>query len=280
MDNYAVAKSYFEEVINNSAYGLLPFDQYKDLFQGKHEFSKESLFEINYTVDQQQNIWENGLGSGIALVLAPPGRGWSNCTPHGVNIFRFGSDPRLKIATYAPDDLVADIDGNMTPAGKSTFNYTGHSFKKYVPQDYCVYSTNRNSGINYILLRMADVYLMYAEVMNNLSNDAAASEYMNKVRRRAYGFDPNSTHPTVDYTGLAGTQLRDSIREERFRELFAEGHRWYDIVRWGIVEEEVLKYNVYNVTQGKILYRDRIYYYPIPLQEVDNNKSVVPSTDY
>jgi len=168
----------------------------------------------------------------------------------------------------------------MTPAGKSTFNYTGHSFKKYVPQDYCVYSTNRNSGINYILLRMADVYLMYAEVMNNLSNDATASEYMNKVRRRAYGFDPNSNQPTVDYTGLAGTQLRDSIREERFRELFAEGHRWYDIVRWGIVEEEVLKYNVYNVTQGKILYRDRIYYYPIPLQEVDNNKSVVPSTDY
>ncbi|HEY9047125.1 MAG TPA: RagB/SusD family nutrient uptake outer membrane protein [Ohtaekwangia sp.] len=274
------AKLYFEEVIGNGSYALVPFSRYEDLFQGKDEFSEESLWELNYTIDMQQNIWENGLGSGIALVLAPPGRGWSNCTPHGVNIDRFGNDPRLKIATYAPEDLVADVDGNMTPAGKSEFNYTGHSFKKYVPKDYSVYSTNRNSGINYLIMRLADVYLMYAEVMNNKGSDAIALEYTNKVRRRAYGYDPNTPVDAVDFKNIAGTQLRDAIREERFRELFAEGHRWYDIVRWGIVEEEVLKYNVKNVTQGTIVYQPKDYYYPIPLQEVDNNTSIIPSTGY
>jgi len=279
MEKYPEARNYFEEVLGNSAYQLVPFNQYDDLFHGKAEFSEESLWEINYTIDMQQNIWENGLGSGIALVLAPPGRGWSNCTPHGVNIARFGSDPRLKICTYDPTDLVADADGNMTPAGVSEFNYTGHSFRKYVPYDYCVYATNRNSGINYQMMRMADVYLMYAEVMNNLSEDATAAEYMNKVRRRAYGFNPNTATPSVDYA-VAGTQLRDSIREERFRELFAEGHRWYDIVRWGIVEEEVLQYNEKRVTQGEIVYQPKDYYYPIPLQEVDNNTSMTPSTGY
>ncbi|HTJ48747.1 MAG TPA: RagB/SusD family nutrient uptake outer membrane protein [Cyclobacteriaceae bacterium] len=279
MEKYPQSKSYFEELINNSSYGLVPFSQYKDLFQGKHEFSKESVWELNYTIDMSQNIWENGLGSGIALVIAPLGRGWSNCTPHGVNIERFGSDPRLKICTIAPTDSLIDASGAMTQAGKSTFNKTGHSFKKYVPLDYCILSTNRDSGINYFIMRMADVYLMYAEVMNNLSNDGVALEYTNKVRRRAYGFDSNTPTPS-DFASLSGTQLRDSIREERFRELFAEGHRWYDIVRWKIVKEEVEKYNVLNVTQGPILYRDRIYYYPVPLQEVDNNKNVVPSTDY
>ncbi|HYF71044.1 MAG TPA: RagB/SusD family nutrient uptake outer membrane protein [Ohtaekwangia sp.] len=273
------AKIYFEELINNSDYDLVPTSRYEDLFQGKNEFSEESLWELNYSIDMQQNIWENGLGSGIALTCAPPGRGWSNCTPHGVNIDRFGADPRLQIATFHPDDLVADVEGNMTPAGVSEFNFTGHSFKKYVPKDYSVQTTNRNSGINFLILRLADVYLMYAEVMNNLGEDGTASEYMNKVRRRAYGFDPHNPEATVDYN-LTGIQLRDSIREERFRELFAEGHRWYDIVRWKIVQEEVEKYNVKRVTQGEIIYNDKDYYYPIPLQEVDTNENMDPSTGY
>jgi starch-binding outer membrane protein, SusD/RagB family len=280
MEKYDKARTYFEEVINNSSYKLVSFARYDDLFHGKNEFSSESLFELNYAVDMQQNIWENGLGAGIALVIAPPGRGWSNCTPHGVNIARFGNDPRLKIATIAPTDLVADIDGKMTAAGKSEFNYTGHSFRKYVAIDYCVYATNRNSGINYHIMRLADVYLMYAEVMNNLGNNTVAAEYMNKIRRRANGFDPNVPQASVDFAGAGGTSLRDAIREERFLELFGEGHRWYDIVRWKIVEEEVKKYNVMRVTQGEIIYNNKDYYYPIPLQEVDNNTSMKPSTGY
>lgn len=280
MEDYDKARQYFEEVIENPAYDLVPFSGYENLFQGKNEFSEESLWELNYTVDMQQNIWENGLGSGIALTCAPPGRGWSNCTPHGVNIERFGDDPRLQISTYAPEDLVATAEGSMEPAGVSEFNYTGHSFKKYVPKDYSVYSTNRNSGCNYIIMRLADVYLMYAEVMNALGEDDVAIEYMNKVRRRAYGFDPDVAEGSVDYAGLSPVATRDSIREERFRELFAEGHRWFDIVRWKIVAQEVEKYNVKNVTQGVIVYHDKDYYYPIPLEEVDTNINMVPSTGY
>lgn len=280
MEQYPEARSYFEEILANNAYQLVPANRYDDLFQGKNEFSSESLWEINYTVDMAQNIWENGLGSGIALVIAAPERGWSNCTPHGVNIDRFGSDPRLGICTYAPTDLVANVDGNMTPAGASEFNFTGHSFRKYNPKDYCVLVTNRNSGANYHMMRLADIYLMYAEILNHQGEDVSAIEYVNKVRRRAYGFAANTPEPTVDFSGLVGTQLRDAIREERFRELFGEGHRWYDIVRWKIVQEEVEKYNVKRVTGGVIIFNDKDYYYPIPLQEIDNNTKMTPSTGY
>jgi tetratricopeptide (TPR) repeat protein len=280
MEQYDVAKTYFEEVIQNQKYRLVDFARYNDLFQGRNEFSSESLWELNYSIDMQQNIWENGLGSGIALTCAPPGRGWSNCTPHGVNITRFGNDPRLKICTFAPTDLVATTDGVMEPAGRSEFNYTGHSFRKYVPEEYSVYSTNRTSGINFHMMRLADVYLMYAEVLNHLGDNDTAAEYMNKVRRRAYGFPPDGAQPDVDYVGLGSTQLRDSIREERFRELFAEGHRWYDICRWKIVDTEILKYNEFRVTQGPIIFDPKDYYYPIPLQELDNNTEMVQSTGY
>jgi len=279
MENYGQAKIYFEEVINSGKYQLVESARYDDLFQGKNEFSKESLWEINYTVDMVQNIWENGLGSGIALTCAPPGRGWSNCTPHGVNIQRFGDDPRSKVCFFAPTDLVATTEGTFAPAGISEFNFTGHSFRKFVPQDYSVYSTNRNSGINFLIMRLADVYLMYAEVLNKLGDDANAAEYANKVRRRAFGFAPEGNQPGVDISST-GTQLRDAIREERFKELFAEGHRWYDIVRWKIVEEEVLKYNVMNKTQGPIVFDPKDYYYPIPLSELDNNTAMVQSPGY
>lgn len=280
MGDYNNARPYFEEVFQSGMYELVSFEEYDDIFQGKSEFSREVIFELNYAIDLQQNIWENGLGSGIALVLAPPGRGWSNCTPHGVNVFRLGDDPRTKICLYAPTDSAATAEGKMEPCGASEFNYTGHSFRKYVPQDYSVYATNRNSGINFVMLRLADLYLMYAELLNFRGEDAMAAEYTNKVRRRAYGLDPSTPAPGVDFTGLSGMVLQDSIREERFRELFAEGHRWYDIVRWKIVREEVLKYNEFRVTQGEIIYHQKDYYYPVPLQEIDNNPNCIPSTGY
>lgn len=279
MEDYNKAKPYFEEVINSGKYNLVDFAEYDKIFQGKSEFSREVIFELNYAVDLQQNIWENGLGSGIALVLAPPGRGWSNCTPHGVNVFRFGDDPRNKICFYAPTDSAATAEGKMEPAGESEFNYTGHSFRKYVPQDYSVYSTNRNSGINFVMLRLSDIYLMYAELLNATGNDGQAADYANQVRRRAYSRDIHSPAPDIDLAG-GGTQLRDAIREERFLELFAEGERWYDIVRWKIVQEEVLKYNEFRVTQGEIIYHDKDYYYPVPLQEIDNNPNIIPSRGY
>lgn len=280
MEDYNKAKTYFEQVISNPAFSLLPFEKYKDLFQGKHEFSSESIFEINHDKDMSQNIWENGLSSGIAIELAPLGRGWSNVTPHGVNIDRFGDDPRLQVSTIHPDSLVATTDGKMEKAGKSSNNFYGYFFRKYVPTDYVIYNTNSGSDINFILLRLADVYLMYAEVMNVLGEDATALEYLNKVKRRAYGFEANTPNGEVDYSGLSGNGLRDRIREERFLELFGEGHRWYDIVRWGIVEQEVIKYNEKRVLNGPITYQPKDYYYPVPLREVDNNDKMEPSTGY
>lgn len=281
-EDYQGAQSYFEEIINAGDFDLVDWENYEGMFHGENEFSEESLFEINFSEDLAENTWNGGLGSNIALMLAPKGTGWSNVYPHDENIRRFGSDPRLRANALEPGvDSVVTGDGAKVPLEVfvSDEDALGWSFKKYVPLDYSVYSTNRNYGANVILMRLADIYLMYAEALNATGQDAQAAEYMNKVRRRAYGFDPDTPEASVDYTGLTGDQLRDSIREERFRELFAEGHRWYDIVRWGIADEEAAKYP--SVRSGEVIFDNpHDNYLPIPVSELETNMEMTQSQGY
>lgn len=280
-EDYAAAQQEFEEVINSEQFSLVPFEEYDAMFHGENEFSEESIFELNLGTDMQENTWQGGTGSNLALLIAPKGTGWSNVYPHDVNIRRFGSDPRLRVNALEPGvDMVVQGDGSLDTLQVYVDDEgaLGWSFRKYVPLDVSVFSTNRNYGANIIISRLADVYLLYAEALNAQGNDAPAVEYTNKVRRRAYGLDPDTPDPTVDYTGLTGTQLRDSIREERFLELFSEGHRWYDIVRWGIVEEELARYE--TVRSGSIIFNSQDYYFPIPQNQLDINTRLEQSEGY
>lgn len=281
-EDYQSAINYFEEIINNNDFDLVDWENYEGMFHGENEFSEESLFEINFSEDLAENTWDGGLGSNVALLIAPKGTGWSNVYPHDVNIQRFGSDPRLRVNALEPGvDSVVTGDGEKVPL--QVFvpdeDALGWSFKKYVPLDYSVYASNRNYGANIVMMRLADIYLMYAEALNASGQDGEAAEYMNKVRRRAYGFDPDTPETSVDYTGLAGDQLRDSIREERFRELFAEGHRWYDIVRWDIADKEAAKYP--KVRSGEIIFNNpHDNYLPIPVSELETNTKMTQSNGY
>ncbi|MBD0777846.1 RagB/SusD family nutrient uptake outer membrane protein [Maribacter sp. ANRC-HE7] len=281
-EDYPTAKPYLEEVVNGP-FSLVSSDKYNGLFHGEEEFSSESIWEINFATDMETHVWNGGTGSQIALMMAPKGTGWSNVWPHDVNVRRFGSDPRLHVNALEPGvDYVVPASGIPTLLEKYTTDEEdglGWSYKKYVPLDYSVYTTNQNYGANVFIMRLADVYLLYAETLNVLGEDVTASEYMNKVRRRAYAVDTDTPDAAVDYTGLTGTVLRDSIREERFRELFAEGQRWFDIVRWGIAKEESDKYE--RIRSGNIVFDDpKDNYLPIPLVELEANPTLTPSTDY
>ena len=281
-NDYAAANGYLEEIVNDGSFSLVPFEDYQDLFNGENEFSSESLLEINFSTDLQENMWQGGLGTNLALQIAPKGTGWSNVYPHDVNVLRFGDDPRLRVNMLEPGvDSVVFGDGKwkILEPMVGDEGALGWSFKKYVPIEYSVYSTNRNFGANVLVYRLAGAYLMYAETQNALGNDDVALDYLNRVRRRAYGGDPTTPSAEADLTGLAGDALRDAIYEERFLELFAEGHRWYDIIRWGIAEEEIAKYP--TVRSGPVLFNpERDYYFPIPQAELDNNPNIRQSTGY
>jgi hypothetical protein len=88
-------------------------------------------------------------------------------------------------------------------------------------------AATRNSGMNWPVLRMADVILMLAEAKAELGESGEAISLINQIRQRAFG---NSNH---NLGGLAGDALKDAILQERKLELLGEGTRRWDMIRSG-----------------------------------------------
>ncbi len=142
-----------------------------------------------------------------------------------------------------------------------------------------------NSGANIPVIRLADIYLLYAEACA-ADDPATALEYINKVRRRAYDYPVNQPSP-VDYKSLSDRTsapsndhlANDPLKYERWAELFAEGQWWYDIRRWKIGSQEAKFYEKTRV--GNLTWPgDASYVQPIPKVEVDRNKAMVQTPGY
>ncbi len=98
---------------------------------------------------------------------------------------------------------------------------------------------NNGEGFN-VILRYADVLLMYAEAAN-MADGAPSTEALdaiNKVRRRAMGLDPYTPDPSVDLpAGMSQSDFDKAVIEERNWELAFETNRWFDLVRKKMVVE-------------------------------------------
>jgi len=138
---------------------------------------------------------------------------------------------------------------------------------------------NRTSGdIDYPVIRYADVLLLWAEALNeqSLTNDAV--EKVNEVRERAgVGLLNSSAATTV--TGQA--DLRERIRNERRRELFAEGVIYFDELRWKTWKQQVFgdvnsgNKQPWGAVIDKYIYGgDHLYIWPIPQVERERNTSL------
>lgn len=103
-------------------------------------------------------------------------------------------------------------------------------------------SDGNMSNAHWYILRYADVLLMYAEAVNEISSPTKeAYDAVNMVRRRAYGLDINSEEPTeADLEpGMSQEEFRQAIRDERAYELCFEGQRKQDLIRWGIYYDTI-----------------------------------------
>lgn len=107
-------------------------------------------------------------------------------------------------------------------------------------------SSNFANSHNVPLMRFADLLLMAAECEIELNNLNVAMGYINKVRQRAANsvvMNLDNTAPAANYkvglyTSFANQEAaRTAVRFERRLELAEEGHRFFDLVRWGITEE-------------------------------------------
>jgi len=219
---------------------------------------------------------------------------------------RANCDPRLFVSASQPwVDKGIDNKGRTTfygraapIGGRDRTQYLGWWHKKFTNLNgvenpptagYPEYGKNRSSDANIHIVRLADIYLLYAELMQKLGDNATALEYVNKVHRRAYGYPVDAPSP-VDYPSLnAPTKALDAtdilandvIKYERWAELFAEGQWWWDVRRWRLQANEVAIYKTVAVGAVDLVFRgDDYYVQPIPQLELDRNKNMEQSGNY
>lgn len=187
----------------------------------------------------------------------------------------------------APKTCEFVISRNETPNEVNGFIRVGtnrresYIFRKFVPVGNMNGEINNreDTPINFPLIRLADVYLMYAECKNELDDQTTAVEYINKVRQR-----PSTNMPAINSgaTWLKATtksEVFERIKHERAVELIAEGHRWFDLRRWNIAKD-VLPGDVYGATGQRMMTRtflDRDMLWPIPGVEIERNPALEPN---
>ncbi|MDR2955492.1 MAG: RagB/SusD family nutrient uptake outer membrane protein [Prevotella sp.] len=192
-------------------------------------------------------------------------------------------------------------------AGKALDNYsiTGYFAKKLVNYKLVMTaSENTGSTVSYAfpIIRLADLYLLYAEALNECKAepDDEVYEYIQKVRDKA-GLDietgglvetwkkysRNNTKPTTQ------SGMRDIIRRERLIELAFEGQRFYDLRRWRLAmeymsqpirgwnvneKEEIGYYQVTYIATRKFFPRD--YFWPIKKDDLYKNDKLIQSPQW
>ena len=137
------------------------------------------------------------------------------------------------------------------------------------------------TAVNYNIIRFADVLLMAAEAEIEAGTLDKALEHVNRVRRRADssrvqlddGSGDAANYVIEEYTSFATQEeARIAVRFERKLELSGEGHRFYDLVRWGIAETVM---NEYFATEDRPLLDGKSYrsdFLPIPGSEIDQTR--------
>jgi hypothetical protein len=118
------------------------------------------------------------------------------------------------------------------------------------------------------VLRYADILLLYAETVTLQGRPADAYPLLNRIRSRA------KLAPLA--AGLSATQVMAEIRHQRMLEFFREGQRFYDLKRWGLLEQEIKN----SDKVGREFFTAKFAYFPIPQGELNTNPNIKQNTGW
>ncbi len=291
---WAEAAEQLKAVIDLGVYQLVP--NYRDNFTAVYENNPESVWEIQFSGEltgNSENVEEPGAseGNNRAQFFAPRGIGWSDGQATTWYFEQFtkektvdgGIDPRLDASLifdhqrpdpnnpsqpFDPNNPDTVFWGRGYKEWQNSPNSWGEDeqwFRKYM--DEVPPGTNYHSPINVRVIRYADILLLYAEALNELGQTAAAYPYVDQVRQRA----ALATLATIN-PNMTQEEMRLQLRHERVVELGGEEQRFFDLKRYGLLEDaaEVAKLaeNDPDFEQFVVGKSDLL---PIPLTELDIN---------
>ena len=263
---YAKALEYMNKIISDSQYDLV--DDYASIWETSGEWSKESIWEINYTDNGNERGWGSPLAIGgtvLPTLISPP---YMKPFPeHGLTLDGWGFLP-MKQETY---DMFEAGDTRRDATAwdlrdvpyEPRYQNTGLWLKKYRAQDAnnanAVGDKNLNFNNNLRVYRYAETLLNAAElILKTGGNATTALDYVNKVRERAG-------------IGKLSTVNEDLIIQERNYEFVGEGKRYFDLVRTGqaatLLVPDAYGYRTNSWTPNK-------KYIPIDQAELDSDPAL------
>jgi len=268
-------------------------------FQGVEMFLSPSGFHGWASFAPSQNLVD-AFGTADGKDLTDPTSGYNPQHPYVNRDPRFYQDIVFDGRPYGQPAFCQDrygvgstnvaefYEGGLdSPQGWDKWNnsVTRYTFRKYCDTTYNFNSETQTNKF-WIVSRLSEIYLNYAEAQFYLGNNATTIKYLNLIRQRAGITNPLSS-------GLSGTALENKIRNERQVELCLEGHRYYDVRRWkiaNVTENKPLMGVVitksaggsktYNYTQVQTrIFKPQHYLLPIPTSEI-NRTNLVQNPGY
>ena len=192
------------------------------------------------------------------------------------------------INTFHGDKLVTFHKGGTAYSNQHTdYNKPGYGFRRLLDPSID-YQNNQWGKYSWPLIRLAEMYLSYAEACNEKPNrnEAEALLYVNKVRNRA-----GLNNLEVAYPEIAGNKelLRSIIQKERMVELSFENHRYYDLRTWMIADKEsngprygrTIHASTYDGSWGRtsdqvlpLVFQPKHYLFPIHQNQLNEMKNM------
>lgn len=262
---YDLAANKSEEVINSGHFKL--FGKYDDLHDPSKKNIDEHIFMIQYRTEVIPSNWQ------VAII------------PYNKNISAYSDETG---GIYATQDFVESYDENDLRIQEKQFYFTEYTHQDDRNQKvdlgaYFIYKhfdevaqlTTANSDLNWPLIRYAEVLLIYAEAINEVSGPTKeAYDALNATRVRAQ---------LPELNNLSKEEFREEVWKERWYELSFENKTWFDMVRlrkaFNVKTKEFEDYVGHTFSYGPTV-TERELLFPIPSSEVLNNKNLKQNTGY
>ena len=238
LNYYQIAYNECLDIINSGKHGLNPV--YENIFKSLHSSLRyDNTYELMFEVAMFGQVNDSYLGASFGLQFtSTPSWGTAGGGPTSMPTYFYefdssGNDARRDV-TLGYYKVIADPTGanNQKIATSPTTTTCGKFRKSWTAFDGTLTGTY---GINWPIIRYADVLLMYAEAGNelNLSGTISPLSALQMVQQRAYGSNQIPTTPT-DHDGFF-----NAIVKERLLEFGGEGIRKYDLIRWNLLASKI-----------------------------------------
>jgi hypothetical protein len=252
---------YVERIEANQEYVLMPTAKWFELYYPGN--SLEGIFEFQFDDQLNQRNGMYGLTQRYSYNYDPSQKAIEMFGIEFAREFNRGEDSSIK--KYGEDDFII-------------WKYVGRA-----PDGETVRTGSEQNSCNWMVYRLADLLLMKAEALSQLSRFAESMEIINGIRKRADVAPLNLADSPTAY--------EDAILQERALELAFEGKRWFDLVRMGrrndySRKDKLIEIIVANVpsTQKRILAAKLTnplgWYLPILETEIERNPNLVQNPYY